>query len=85
MKSPNHWAAFSQSAMGLQGCVFEWVGLASAGHLTTNGYHGYMKGGKRGNESKKTNWASLSQLIPAQSCVCLFECEFIFVLCCMFT
>lgn len=43
MKSLSHWAAFSQSAMGLLGCEFEWAGLASAGHLTSNGYHGNMK------------------------------------------
>lgn len=52
MKSPNHWAAFSQSAKGLRGCECEWVGLALAGHLTSKGYHGNMKGEKTGNESR---------------------------------
>jgi len=52
MKSPNHWAAFSQSATGLLGCEFEWAGLASVGHLTSQGYHGNVKGEKRGNESR---------------------------------
>lgn len=48
MKSPNHWAAFSQSATGLQGCEFEWVGLALAGHLMSKGYHGNVKREKKG-------------------------------------
>lgn len=49
MRSPNHWAAFSQSAVGLQGCEFERDGLALAGRLISKGYHGNEKGEKRGN------------------------------------
>ena len=50
MKSPNHWAAFSQSATGLRGCEFEWAGLALAGHLTSKGSHGNVKGEKKGGD-----------------------------------
>lgn len=64
MTNPNHWAAFSQSAMGLQGCEFEWVVLALASHLMSKGYHSNMKEEKRGNESRAgNNCASLSQHI----------------------
>lgn len=75
MKSPNHWEAFSQSATGLQGCEFEWAGLALASHLTSKGYHGNMKEEKRGNEPRAgQSWESLSQRMSsvcARVCICL--------------
>lgn len=89
MKSPNHLAAFSQSAIGLRGCEFERVGLALAGHLISKGYHGNVKREQRGNESRAwSNWASLSQQIQlwavcvwaylhAPLYVCMIMCVFV--------
>lgn len=70
MKSPSHWAAFSQCAMALLGCEFEWAGLASADHLTSNGNHGNVKGENMGNESRAVTVTAY----PALSSVCCFVC-----------
>ena len=79
MKSPNHWAAFSQSATGLQGCEFEWAGLALAGHLMSKGYHGNVKREKKGGgiESRaRSNRGITVTADPALSRVCvIFACS----------
>lgn len=70
MKSPDHWAAFSRSAVGPRGCESEWAGLALASHLTSKGYRSNMKEEKRGNEPRaRQKWASPSQRV---SSVCVY-------------
>lgn len=75
MKSPNHWAAFSRSAVGPRGCEFEWAGLALASHLTSKGYRSNMKEEKRGNEPRaRQKWASPSQRVSSKFSLVFIMC-----------